>query len=70
MHSFVSCLMHVVFSTKERRPFIIPDIQEQLWPYLGGIARGNQMRALQVGGVEDHEDTDARSRMLWWSRLS
>ena len=54
MHSFVSCLMHVVFSTKERRPFITPDLQERLWPYLGGIARENKMKALKVGGVEDH----------------
>lgn len=54
MHSFVSCLMHVVFSTKDRRPFITPDIQERLWPYLGGIARENKMRALKVGGVADH----------------
>ena len=51
MHSFVSCLMHVVFSTKDRRPFITPELQERLWPYLGGIARENKMRALTVGGV-------------------
>ena len=54
MHSFVSCLMHVVFSTKERRPWITPDIKDRLWPYLGGIARENKMKALNVGGVEDH----------------
>jgi putative transposase len=54
MHSFVSCLLHVVFSTKERRPFIKPSLQEQLWPYLGGIARNNKMKALKIGGVEDH----------------
>ncbi len=54
MHSFVSCLMHVVYSTKERRPWITPDIQDRLWPYLGGIARENKMKALKIGGVEDH----------------
>ncbi len=54
MHSFVSCLMHVVFSTKERRPWITSDIRDRLWPYLGGIARENKMKALKVGGVEDH----------------
>jgi hypothetical protein len=42
MHSFVSCLLHVVFSTKERRRIITPALQEQLWPYLGGIARNNR----------------------------
>ena len=54
MHSFVSCLMHCVFATKERRPFIKPEFQTRLWPYLGGIARENKMKALMIGGVEDH----------------
>jgi putative transposase len=25
-----------------------------LWPYLGGIARENKMKAVAIGGVEDH----------------
>ena len=54
MHSFVSCLLHVVFSTKDRRPSITPQMQEKLWPYLGGIARNNKMKVMKVGGVEDH----------------
>jgi len=54
MHSFTSCLMHCVWATKERRPLIKPDLQRRLWPYLGGIARENKMKALLLGGVEDH----------------
>ena len=54
MHSFVSCLMHCVFSTKERRRLITPEIQNRLYPYLGGIARENKMKTLSIGGVEDH----------------
>ncbi len=54
MHSFISCHLHVVFSTKERGRLITPDLQKRLWPYLGGIARENKMKALCVGGVEDH----------------
>ena len=54
MHSFVSCLMHCVFSVKERCKLISPDVQERLYPYLGGIARENKMKALSIGGVEDH----------------
>jgi REP element-mobilizing transposase RayT len=46
--------MHCVFATKQRRPLIKPDLQQRLWPYLGGIARENKMKALIVGGVEDH----------------
>jgi putative transposase len=54
MHSFVSCLIHCVFATKERRPQITPELQSRLWPYLGGIARESRMKAVAVGGVEDH----------------
>jgi len=54
MHSFVSCLVHCVFSTKERRPLIKPELQARLYPYLGGIARENKMKTLSIGGVDDH----------------
>jgi len=54
MHSFTSCLLHCVWATKERRPLIKPELQPRLWAYIGGIARENDMRALIVGGVEDH----------------
>jgi REP element-mobilizing transposase RayT len=46
MHSFVSCLIHCVFSTKGRRKLITPELQRRLWPYLGGIARENKMKVL------------------------
>jgi REP element-mobilizing transposase RayT len=52
--SYVSSYFHCVFSTKERRPLITPSLQERLWPFLGGIARENKMRALMIGGVADH----------------
>jgi len=54
MHSFNSCLMHCVFSSKERCPWLTPGIRERLWPYLGGIARANDLKALAIGGVADH----------------
>jgi REP element-mobilizing transposase RayT len=46
--------MHCVFTTKERRKFITPELQGRLYPYLGGIARENKLKALAIGGVEDH----------------
>jgi REP element-mobilizing transposase RayT len=54
MHSFSSSLYHCVFATKAREPFLTLEIRERLWPYLGGIARENGMKALAVGGVADH----------------
>ena len=52
--SYVSSYFHCVFSTKERRPFITPELRDRLWPFLGGIARQNKMKAIEIGGVEDH----------------
>lgn len=53
-HSFVNQLLHCVFSTKERRPLITLDLQQRLYPYLGGIARENKMKLIATGGVADH----------------
>ena len=54
MHSFTSILIHCVWSTKKREPFLSSDVRNRLWPYLGGIARENKMKALAIGGVADH----------------
>ena len=53
-HSYCSCLVHYVFSTKDRRNLISANLAERLYPYLGGIARENGMKALAVGGIENH----------------
>ena len=29
-------------------------LRQRLWPYLGGIARENKIKALSIGGVADH----------------
>ena len=52
--SYVSSYFHCVFSTKERRPLITPELRERLWPFLGGIARQNKMKAVEICGVADH----------------
>ena len=54
MHSFISCLVHCVWSTKNHAPVLSSNLRERLWPYLGGIAREKGMKALAVGGVVDH----------------
>jgi REP element-mobilizing transposase RayT len=53
-HTYVSELFHCVFSTKERRNLISPEVQSQLWSFIGGIARKNGFKALMVGGTENH----------------
>src|SRR5258708_4474132 len=54
MHSFSSCLFHCVFATKRREPLLTSEIRDRLWPYLGGIGRENDIKALAIGGVADH----------------
>ncbi len=46
--------MHCVFSTKERRPIITPELQIRIFQYIGGIARENKMKLIAAGGVADH----------------
>jgi REP element-mobilizing transposase RayT len=29
-------------------------LRERLWPFIGGIARQNKMKAIEIGGVADH----------------
>ena len=53
-HSYTSNLMHCTFSTKERNPWIDTELEQSLWPYIGGIARENRMKALAIGGMFDH----------------
>ncbi|MGA7906452.1 MAG: hypothetical protein WCA16_03520 [Candidatus Sulfotelmatobacter sp.] len=44
-HTYVSELIHCVFSTKQRRNLIPVEVQPQLWAFLGGIARKNGFKA-------------------------
>jgi len=53
-NTFTSLHFHLVFSTKNREPWLRQDIAARVWSYLGGIARDNQMKALVIGGVENH----------------
>ena len=46
--------LHIVFSTKNRHPFITTDIRDEVHKYLGGVAKQHDSSALMVGGVADH----------------
>jgi REP-associated tyrosine transposase len=53
-HTYISDLVHCVFSTKLRQNLIPTEIQPELWAFLGGIARQNGFKSLIVGGTENH----------------
>ncbi len=53
-NTYTSLHYHVIFSTKNREPWLVQSIEQRIWEFIGGIARAHGMTALQVGGVEDH----------------
>lgn len=53
-NTYTSLHYHVVFSTKNRQALLVEPVRERLFAYLGGIARENGMKALEVGGAADH----------------
>jgi putative transposase len=53
-HTYCCSTFHCVFSTKERRKTITPEIQLRLWAYMGGVAKEHGLRAVAIGGTEDH----------------
>ena len=52
--TYSQILLHVVFSTKRRLPWITHDFQRPLYDYIGGIIRGEKGVLHAIGGVEDH----------------
>src|SRR5437868_549019 len=53
-NTYTALHYHFVFSTKGRQAWIRREIEERVWEYLGGIAKTNGMKALKIGGIEDH----------------
>ena len=53
--SLSKILVHTVFSTKDRRPFLRnKPLRDELHHYIGGILTNLQCQPIVVGGVEDH----------------
>ena len=46
--------VHLVFSTKHRRPMIDDAIKSELFAYMGGICQALECHPLRVGGHDDH----------------
>ena len=46
-------LYHLVFSTKQRMPMISEELTTDLYPYLGGIVRGEDGVLLEIGGMPE-----------------
>jgi hypothetical protein len=53
-HSYVMLVLHIVFSTKGRVPFIGAEHRDRLYAYRGGIIRNERGLLLEVGRIPDH----------------
>ncbi len=52
--TLTSLIVHLVFSTKHRVPIITPEIEPDLFNYIGGILKNNSSPLLAAGGTSDH----------------
>lgn len=52
--TYSQLLLHVVYSTKGRSPWIAADVASRLYPYIGGIVRAEGGTMYDIGGVADH----------------
>ncbi len=53
-HTFANQLLHVIFSTKERRATIENGFRDKLYAYMAGVAKGEFGWARKIGGTADH----------------
>jgi len=77
-HTFSNLLVHVIFSTKNRKPTIVDAIRERLYAYMAGVARKEFGWARRIGGTSDHvhgllelrTDVSIAHAMNRWKSLS
>jgi len=53
-HTYAQNMVHVVFSTKERRKAIPEDLRSRLWAYVAGVCQNLGIGVHAIGGIEDH----------------
>ena len=52
--SLSKVILHVIFSTKNREPWLEPDVRPRMHGYLATICRDLGADLVRVGGVADH----------------
>ena len=52
--SLANILLHVIFSTKNRAPWIPVEIEAELHPYLASSCRALRCPSHEIGGADDH----------------
>ena len=53
-HTYTKLITHIVFSTKNRSPFLDHELRPRLFPYMGGIVRESDGKPILINGIADH----------------
>jgi putative transposase len=53
-HTYTNVLIHALFSTKDRRPWLNAEVREEVFRYLGGTVNELGGQSLLVNGPSDH----------------
>lgn len=46
--------VHLIFSTKNREPFLKEEVRSEMYSYLGGILRSWDSPSISIGGIDNH----------------
>src|SRR6516164_845259 len=53
--SLTRLLVHAIFSTKDRRPFLRSgEIRNEIYAYMAGTLKNLDCHPIKIGGIEDH----------------
>jgi REP element-mobilizing transposase RayT len=52
--SLVKNYIHIIYSTKNREPFIQEQFKNELYNYIGGICNNLECYPVKIGGIADH----------------
>jgi putative transposase len=53
-HSYAQNFVHVIFSTKDRRPLLSIEFRPQLWAYIAAVCKNHDIHVDAVGGTDNH----------------
>jgi putative transposase len=53
-HTYAQNVIHIVFSTKDRRKAITKEFRPRMWAYAAGICKKQGIFVHAIGGMEDH----------------
>lgn len=52
--SLANIVVHLVFSTKERRPLLRDEERNQLHAYIAGVLKNHESPLIEINSVRDH----------------